>query len=137
MFQEGTKKIKIKKEVMTMTKKMTKKEMFTAMLAKYNFTETEVEFINHELELLAKKNSAERGLTKTQKANLELAEAVYDFLCDTEKAYTVSELCKACPELAKIEATTSKATAILRMLKDEGKVVNYTDKRKSYYKVAD
>lgn len=125
------------KEVMIMTKKMTKKEMFTAMLAKYNFTEAEVEFINHELELLAKKNSAERGLTKTQKANLDLAEAVYDFLCDTEKAYTVSELCKACPELAKIEATTSKATAILRMLKDEGKVVNYTDKRKSYYKVAD
>jgi hypothetical protein len=118
-------------------KKMTKKEMFTAMLAKYNFTEAEVEFINHELELLAKKNSAERGLTKNQKANLELAEIVYDFFCDTEKAYTVSELCKACPELAEIEATTSKATAILRILKDDGKIINYTDKRKSYYKVAD
>lgn len=120
-----------------MTKKMTKKEMFNAMLAKYAFTADEKAFIEHELELLAKKNSAERGLTKTQKANLDLSEAVYDFLCDTEKAYTVSELCKACPDLAKIEATTSKATAILRMLKDEGKVTNYTDKRKSYYKVAD
>lgn len=122
---------------MTTNKKMTKKEMFTAMLAKYAFTDDEKAFIKHELELLAKKNSAERGLTKTQKANIELAEAVYDFLCDTEKAYTVSELCKVCPALAEIEATTSKATAILRMLKDEGKVVNYTDKRKSYYKISD
>ena len=122
---------------MTTNKKMTKKEMFTAMLAKYDFSADEKAFIEHELELLAKKNSAERGLTKTQKANIELSEAVYDFLCDTEKAYTVSELCKVCPTLAEMEATTSKATAILRMLKDEGKVVNYTDKRKSYYKVAD
>ena len=124
---------------MTNTKKPTKRENYNALLkieAVANNPEL-VEFINHELELLAKKNSAERGLTKTQKANIDLAEAVYDFLCDTEKAYTVSELCKACPDLAKIEATTSKATAILRMLKDEGKVTNYTDKRKSYYKVAD
>ena len=123
--------------IMTKNGKMTKKEMFTAMLAKYAFTEAEVEFINHELELLAKKNSAERGLTKTQKENLKLAEAVYDFLCDTETAYTVSELCKACPELAKIEASTSKTTHILTLLKDEGKITHDTDKRKSYYKVAD
>lgn len=121
---------------MTNTKKMTKKEMFNAMLAKYAFTADEKAFIEHELELLAKKN-AEKGLTKVQKANLDLAEAVYDFLCDTEKAYTVSELCKVCPAFAEIEATTSKATAILRKLKEEGKVTNYTDKRKSYYKVAD
>lgn len=120
-----------------MTKKMTKKEMFTAMLAKYAFTEDEKAFVEHELELLAKKNSAERGLTKVQKANLELAEIVYDFFCDTEKAYTVSELCKACPALAEIEASTSKATHILTLLKNEGKIVNYIDKRKSYYKVAD
>ena len=122
---------------MTNTKKMTKKEMFTAMLSRYNFTADEKAFIEHELELLAKKNSAERGKTKAQLANDILAENVFDFLCDTEKAYTVSELCKVCPALAEIEATTSKATAILRKLKDEGKVTNYTDKRKSYYKVAD
>ena len=122
---------------MANTKKMTKREMFEQIKANYELTTEEVAFIDHELELLAKKNSAERGLTKTQKENLKLAEAVYDFLCDTEKAYTVSELCKACPSLAEIEATTSKATAILRMLKDEGKVENFTDKRKSYYKVAD
>ena len=42
-------------------KKMTKKEMFSAMLTKYSFNEEEKAFIEHELELLAKKNSAERG----------------------------------------------------------------------------
>lgn len=118
-------------------KKMTKKDYFTAILSNYALTEDEKAFVQHELELLAKKNSAERKPTANQLANEALGEKVYDFLCDTEKAYTVSELCKACPDLAEIEATTSKATAILRKLKDEGKVVNYTDKRKSYYKVAD
>ena len=121
------------------TKKLTKRDHFTTLLtlSEVQADPALVEFINHELELLAKKNSAERGLTKTQKENLKLAEAVYDFLCDTETAYTVSELCKACPELTKIEASTSKTTHILTLLKDEGKITHYTDKRKSYYKVAD
>lgn len=117
-------------------KKITKKEMFTAMLAKYPFTEDDRAVIQHEIELLEKKSS-NRGLTKTQKENMSLAEKVYDYLCDNEQAFTVTELCKACPALVEIEATTSKATAILTVLKEAGKVVNFTDKRKSYYKIAD
>ena len=59
---------------MTKNGKMTKKEMFNAMLAKYEFTAEEKEFINHELELLARKNSAEKTMTKAQKENLEIGE---------------------------------------------------------------
>ena len=43
-----------------MTKKMTKREYFTQIMENYNLTEDERNFIKHELELLAKKNSAEK-----------------------------------------------------------------------------
>ena len=41
-------------------KKMTKREMFEQIKANYQLTEAERAFIDHELELLAKKNSAEK-----------------------------------------------------------------------------
>ena len=37
-------------------KKMTKVEMFKRLIDNYDLTEKEVEFINHEIELLEKKN---------------------------------------------------------------------------------
>lgn len=110
-----------------MTKKMTKKEMFTEMLSKYAFTEAEVEFINHELELLAKKNSAERGMTKTQKANAELAEKLLE-LMEPNRLYTVSELCK----LIDVESN-QKVTHLVTPLAEDGKLVRTVEKRRAYY----
>ena len=54
---------------MANTKKMTKREMFEQIKANYNLTNEEVAFIDHELELLAKKNSAEKKPTAQQTAN--------------------------------------------------------------------
>lgn len=110
-----------------MTKKMTKKEMFTAMLAKYAFNEEEKAFIEHELELLAKKNSAERGQTKTQKENAVLQQKILETL-EPNVLYTVSDLCK----LMGIESN-QKMTHLLTPLADEGKLVRTVEKRRAYY----
>lgn len=108
-------------------KKMTKKEMFVAMLSKYSFNEEERTFINHELELLAKKNSAERGMTKTQKENAELQQKVLATL-KPNMLYTVSDICK----LMGIESN-QKVTHLLTPLADEGKLVRTVEKRRAYY----
>ena len=110
-----------------MTKKMTKKEMFSAMLEKYSFNEEEKAFIEHELELLAKKNFAERGQTKTQKENAVLQQKILETL-EPNMLYTVSEICK----LMGIESN-QKMTHLLTPLADEGKLVRTVEKRRAYY----
>lgn len=110
-----------------MTKKMTKKEIFSTMLAKYNFNEEEKAFIEHELELLAKKNSAERGQTKTQKENAVLQQKILETL-EPNVLYAVSDLCK----LMGIESN-QKMTHLLTPLANEGKLVRIVEKRKAYY----
>ena len=119
-------------------KKETKKEFFLNIMAKYPLTDYEKERFEHEIELLDKKNSTDRKPTKVQLENKNLTNTVYDFFCDhPETAYTVSELNKACPALAEIDASTSKTTQLLKPLKESGKIVNFKEHRKSYYKIAD
>ena len=50
-------------------KKMTKRDYFTAILSKYPLTADEKAFVEHELELLAKKNTSEKKPTAVQVAN--------------------------------------------------------------------
>ena len=54
---------------MSNAKKMTKREMFEMIKANHNLSADEIAFIDHELELLAKKNSAEKKPTAVQVAN--------------------------------------------------------------------
>lgn len=115
-----------------MTKKMTKREMFEAMLAKYDFNDAEKAFINHELELLAKKNAStgEHKPTATQKANEGVKDAIVEVLADGAK--TVTEIVKALEG----DYTNQKVSALVRQLIADGKVERFEDKRKAYFKVA-
>ena len=108
-------------------KKMTKKEMFSAMLSKYSFNEEEKAFIEHELELLAKKNSADRGMTKTQKENAVLAEKLLEVM-EPNMLYSVTELCK----LMGIESN-QKMTHLATALVADEKLVRTVEKRRAYY----
>ena len=73
-----------------MTKKITKREMFTMMMEKYNFTEEERAFIEHEIELLDKKKSGERKPTATQIANEGLKDVILEVLENAENPMTIS-----------------------------------------------
>ena len=89
--------------------------------------------IDNEIDLLAKKNSADRKPTKTQEANAVLKAAIVEGM-EPKRLYTVSELMKEIPELA--EATNQKVTALLRQLVIEKMIVRTEDKRKAYFSLA-
>ena len=118
---------------MANTKKMTKAQMFAQIKANHNLSADEVAFIDHELELLAKKNSAEKKPTAQQTANDSIKVAILDYMVEGEK-YTISDLMKLVPECA--ELTNQRVSALVRQLKDEGMVVRIEEKRKAYFKIA-
>lgn len=113
-----------------MTKKMTKREYFTQIMENYNLTEDERNFINHELELLTKKNSAEKKPTAVQVANEGLKSAILDFMVEGQK-YTITDLMKSVPELA--DLSNQRVSALVRQLKDSGSVIRTEEKRKAYF----
>jgi hypothetical protein len=116
-----------------MTKKMTKREYFTQIMENYNLTEDERNFIKHELELLAKKNSAEKKPTAVQVANEGLKSAILDFMVEGQK-YTITDLMKSVPELA--DLSNQRVSALVRQLKDSGSVIRTEEKRKAYFEKA-
>jgi hypothetical protein len=113
-----------------MTKKMTKREYFTQIMENYNLTEDERNFIKHELELLAKKNSAEKKPTAVQVANEGLKKAILDFMVEGQK-YTITDLMKSVPELA--DLSNQRVSALVRQLKDSELVIRTEEKRKAYF----
>ena len=92
-----------------------------------------VEFIAHEIELLSKKNSGEKKLTPQQTANEGIKTAILDNMVEG-KMYTITEIIKSVPECA--DLTNQRVSALVRQLKDEGKVARIEDKRKAYFSLA-
>lgn len=118
---------------MTNTKKMTKADFFKQILANYNLTEDEQNFINHELELLAKKNSAEKKPTAVQVANDGIKTDILDGMVEGT-LYTITDLIKTIPALA--ELTNQRVSALIRQLIADGKVERIEEKRKAYFRLA-
>jgi len=122
-------------------KKITKREYFK-MLAKVvedsevvNAVELQA-FINHEIELLDKK-SASRGIATTakQKENEALKEYIIGILTELNKAVTITELQAEDEKLG--ELTNQRISALLKQLKDDGKVERAEFKKKAYFKIAE
>ena len=119
-------------DTMAKEKKMTKREMFEQIKAVAGLTDEMKAFIDRELELLAKKNSAEKKPTKVQEENKGIKEIILDNL--TEEGITISDLQKKVPELG--ELSNQKISALMRQLVNDLVVVKTEDKRKSYFSLA-
>ena len=120
---------------MANAKKMTKREMFEQIKANYSLTQAEIDFIDHELELLAKKNSGEKKPTATQTANVGIKSAILAGM-EVGKKYTITDLMKSIPEIA--DLSNQRVSALVRQLIDSGEVERTEEKRKAYFsKVAD
>jgi hypothetical protein len=117
---------------MEKTKKMTKAQMFAQIKANYPLTEDEVKFIDHELELLSKKNSAEKKPTAQQTANEAIKVAIVEGM-ERNRVYTVTEVIKSVPACA--DMTNQRVSALLRQLVDAGLVKRTEDKRKAYFQL--
>lgn len=111
-------------------KKMTKVQMFAQIKANYNLTDEENAFIDHELELLAKKNSAEKKPTAQQTANKAICDAIVNGMEDG-KLYTITDLIKTIPECA--DLTNQRVSALVRGMIDV-KVERVEEKRKAYFR---
>jgi hypothetical protein len=115
-------------------KKLTKRDHFNTLLTIPAVSENPVlvDFINHELELLSKKNSTDKKPTATQQANNTLKEAIIDLLVDGNP-YTVSQIIKEVPECAGL--SNQKVSALMVQLVNEGQVEKVIEKRVSYFKL--
>ena len=116
-------------------KKMTKMQKFE-MLSKLDAVKSNPmlsEFVAHEMELLSKKNSAEKKPTAQQTANAGIQTAILENM-EVNRLYTITEIIKSVPECA--DLTNQRVSALVRQLVDAGKVIRTEDKRKAYFSLA-
>ena len=115
------------------TKKLTKRDHFNTLLTieEVKSNPDLVAFINTELNLLAKKNSADKKPTATQTLNEELKNAILAFMKPDEK-YTDSTFIKEVPECA--DKSNQKISAMMVQLISENKVEKVIEKRVSYFR---
>ncbi len=81
---------------------------------------------------LAKRGSGKKGMTATQKANVEVKDTIAEVLGELDKAVTVTELI-ADERLAGF--TNQKISALLRQMVEGGLVEKTIDKKKAYFKL--
>lgn len=115
-------------------KKMTKAQMFAQIKANYPLTEEEVAFIDHELELLSKKNAAEKKPTAKQTANASIQDAILATMAaEPARLFTITELTKEVPNLPE-DMTNQRMSALVRQL-IPAQVERIEDKRKAYFRI--
>ena len=132
----------------TSTVRLTKRDFFTAILSKVDMDATYdiskgdatvkvsgadvAGFLNHELELLDRKNTVDKKPTATQVANEGIKADIKAFL-DTHKGekFTVSALMKSVPAIA--DASNQKVSSLVRQMVLDGQADRIEDKRKAYF----
>lgn len=132
----------------TSTVRLTKRDFFTAILSKVDMDATYdiskgdatvkvsgadvAGFLNHELELLDRKNTVDKKPTATQVANEGIKADIKAFL-DAHKGekFTVSALMKSVPSIA--DASNQKVSSLVRQMVLDGQADRIEDKRKAYF----
>ena len=116
-------------------KKVTKREKFEMLKAIKAVSDNPilVEFIDHELELLAKKNASEKKPTAQQMLNEGVKQTIVDVLTENGGLMTVTDIQKAHAELA--DMSNQRLSALLRQLKEDKVVDRVEDKRKAYFTI--
>lgn len=125
-----------------MEKKLTKKEMFEKIKGVCADNSEIVDFCNHEIELLLRKNS-KSGATKTQKENEIVANMLVEELAKVGKSITITDLMNT-SEIIKgytlengNNLTNQKISAIFKQLVESQKIVKVVDKKKSYFSIGE
>ena len=119
--------------------KVTKRERFAQLMEIVKTSDVEnsaelVAFIEHEVELLTKKNSRSDKPTKTQVENEAIKTQILSILERVGKPMTVTQLL-AESELA--DLSNQKVSALLTQLRKSGEVVRTIEKKVAFYSLAD
>lgn len=120
-------------------KKITKRDRYAQLLAlnEVKANPDLVAFIEHEVDLLARKNSpnGEKALTPNQIENENFKVIITEYMASApDRLFTVTELNKGIEALN--DLSNQRISAILRQMIDAGKVEKVVDKRKSYFRMA-
>jgi predicted Rossmann fold nucleotide-binding protein DprA/Smf involved in DNA uptake len=108
---------------------MTKRENFAILRSLVADNAELVAFIDHEVELLDKKNTKSGAPTKKQIMNNAIKDTLLSVMSDTPM--TISEIQALVPSGE--EMSNQKISALLTALKNDGKVVRTVDKRVAYF----
>lgn len=104
---------------------MTKIEKFQSLIANYNLTQDEIDFLNHEIELVQNKNARKStSLTKTQRENVAIKEQILEALTEPMRASQMGE---------KVGISFNKASSLLNQMVKEGKIQKYKVKKDTYF----
>ena len=125
-----------------MEKRLTKKDYFEMIKGVCADRTDIVDFCNHEIELLSRKNS-KSGATKTQKENEIVANMLIEELAKVGKPITITDLMNT-SEIIKgyilengNNLTNQKISAIFKQLVESQKIVKVVDKKKSYFSIGE
>lgn len=123
----------------TTAKKLTKRDRYAQLLTlnEVKANPDLVAFIEHEVELLTRKNTAngEKALTPNQIQNENFKVIIAKHMASApDRLFTVTELNKEVDVLN--DLSNQRISAILRQMVDAGKVEKVVDKRKSYFRMA-
>ena len=125
-----------------MEKRLTKKDYFEMIKGVCADRADIIDFCNHEIELLSRKNS-KSGATKTQKENEIVANMLVEELAKIGKPITITDLMNT-SEIVKgytlengNNLTNQKISAIFKQLVESNRIVKVVDKKKSYFSIGE
>ena len=113
--------------------KMTKRDYFNRILS-YAHDEDKA-FIEHELELLDKRTSAERKPTPKQVENVGFKTDILAWM-EVGETYAAADVVKGVPSIVAAGLSAQRVSAMLTQLVNDGSLVKTVDKRKSVYSLA-
>ena len=125
-----------------MEKRLTKKDYFEMIKGVCADRTDIVDFCNHEIELLSRKNS-KSGATKTQKENEIVANMLVEELAKIGKPITITDLMNTSETVKNYtlengnNLTNQKISAIFKQLVEGQKIVKVVDKKKSYFSIGE
>lgn len=115
--------------------KVTKKERFAQLMEIVNASQVEnsaelVAFIEHEVELLNKKNSRSGKPTARQVENEEIKATILSVMERVGKPMTITQLLA---EIGNSELSNQRVSALVTQLKDDFKVIRTVEKKVAFY----
>ena len=111
-------------------RKPTKKQMFEGLLKMPGLSDAQVEFINHEIDLLNKKNAGDKKPTATQIANEALKTSIAEGM-EQNRYYSCTEIIKEIPACAGLNP--QKVSPLLNQMVEAQILTKTVGKRRSYF----
>lgn len=131
----------------TSTVRLTKRDFFNAILSKVDMDATYdiskgdatvkvsgadvAGFLNHELELLDRKNTVDKKPTKTQQENEVIKSSVLSAM-EANRLYSISEMLKEFPACK--DMSNQKLSSLVRQMVLDKQVERIEDKRKAFFR---